>query len=170
MNLSFCVLFLTFAYLTQAFPELLRYSDPSYDAQLEEEWNAFKSSYEKKYVNDAEEAKRKAIFIRNKRKIDAHNVRAANNEHSYHLRMNHFGDLEHKEFVQTMNGYKPHLRQNINDSSTFITPHFLVTPKTVDWREHGYVTPVKDQGACGSCWAFSAVSTSVPLARLSIQR
>ncbi|XP_012992475.2 cathepsin L1 [Esox lucius] len=121
---------------------------------LDGDWEMWKGFHKKDY-NKSEEGWRRMVWERNLDKIELHNLQHSMGKHSYRLGMNHFSDMTNDEFRQLMNGYK-HSSAKTRMRSLFMAPNFLQTPAAVDWREKGYVTPVKDQSSCGSCWAFSS--------------
>ncbi|XP_077570643.1 cathepsin La [Stigmatopora nigra] len=130
-------------------------SAPNLDPQLDDHWDLWKSWHSKQY-HQKEEGWRRMVWEKNLKKIELHNLEHSMGKHSYSLSMNHFGDMTHEEFRQVMNGYKHGIKtQKKTKGALFLEPNFLEAPRSVDWRDHGYVTPVKDQGQCGSCWAFS---------------
>jgi len=115
-------------------------------------WHLWKSTHGKSYAHLAAERVRYEIWQDNLRRIEEHNK----GDHSYTLGMNHFGDLTNTEFREMVNTYKKPANQT---GSTFLKPNGLQIPDEVDWRKEGYVTPVKNQGQCGSCWAFSTTGS-----------
>ncbi|KAK7099245.1 procathepsin L-like isoform X1 [Littorina saxatilis] len=124
---------------------------------LDREWTTFKHVYNRRY-NPQEETARRGIWESNLRMIQQHNLEADRGLHSYSLGMNHLGDMTTKEIVETLNGYK--MSANRTAGSTYLPPSNVGDlPAEVDWRTKGYVTPVKNQESCGSCWAFSTTGS-----------
>jgi cathepsin L len=137
------------------------YSAPTSNTELDAPWALFKRTFEKQYTSVEEEINRRSIWEANLAMIRNHNLEADLGVHTYTLKMNQFGDMTNKEFNKQMNGLDLSLKDKMSglDRHTFLAPSNVALPAAVDWRTKGYVTPVKDQGQCGSCWAFSATGS-----------
>ncbi|XP_038987363.1 thiol protease SEN102-like [Phoenix dactylifera] len=104
-----------------------------------------------------EKHKRFNVFKENVKFIHEFNKKDA----PYKLALNKFGDMTNQEFRTWYAGSKVQhhrlRRGSPRGAGSFTHENVHGLPALVDWRQTGAVTAIKDQGHCGSCWAFSTV-------------
>ena len=121
------------------------------DSLIFQQFQKFIKKYQKKYTSIDEFLARYEVFRRN--------VMATFKEENslYQTGITKFSDLTKQEFAKIYLNLNYDAMAMANFDPTVVKVS-NAAPAAYDWRDYGRVSPVKDQGSCGSCWAFSTVA------------
>nr|AAT34987.1 putative cysteine protease [Gossypium hirsutum] len=134
------------------------------DSMRHEEWM---SQHGRVYADEQEDHKNKRFNVF---KENVERIEEFNDGKTFKLAINQFADLTNEEFRASYNGFKGPmvLSSQITKPTPFRYENVSsALPVSVDWRKKGAVTPVKNQGQCGCCWAFSAVAAIEGITQIS---
>ena len=121
-------------------------------SDAEERFRQYKIDFQKEYGSTAEEAKRFEVFKRTLERVAKLNALSPASPPVFGL--TYTSDrFEHEKPARGRRGHGDTRFASRGELVEDVSGYEM--PKAVDWRLSRAVTPVKNQGQCGSCWAFS---------------
>lgn len=124
---------------------------------LQSQFSNWMTQHSLEYSSADEMFYRFNVYKTNLLKVEQHNEGAAKGEHSFTLGMNKFGAMTNEEYRMNVLGVNRKKKTTNGNGASGTFEATSPAAASVDWRTKGVVSPPKDQGQCGSCWAFSAV-------------
>ncbi|GJR66784.1 senescence-specific cysteine protease SAG39-like protein [Tanacetum coccineum] len=124
-------------------------------------WNG---SFRRVYKDEVEKEMRFKIFSNNVAYVEAFNA----GNRGYKLSVNEFADQTNEEFKAIIrNVLRFPTEPTSARTASFRYEDVTAVPSSMDWRKKGAVTPIKNQGQCGSCWAFSTIAATEGITQIS---
>ncbi|XP_030562179.1 putative cysteine proteinase CG12163 isoform X1 [Drosophila novamexicana] len=120
--------------------------------KVEHLFHKFQVKYKRRYANSAEHQMRLRIFRQSLKTIQELN---ANEQGSAKYGITEFADMTSTEYAQRAGLWQRSEDKPTGGAAAVVPAHAGELPKEFDWRQKNAVTHVKNQGQCGSCWAFS---------------
>ena len=119
-------------------------------------WKQYKEDYGISFNDQNEDDWRYVVFKANLDTIEDTNEKSL----GYKLGINQFAHMTSEEFGAHYTGFKK--PENVWGELPYLGRHNYTgaaLPDSVDWSAKGAVTPIKNQGQCGSCWSFSTTGS-----------
>ncbi len=129
---------------------------PASDEEILAMYKDWLIHYEKDTSDLSDTMERFTIFKEKTREIMGFNADKSN---TWTKGLNQFSDLTDDEFYGSERPLMADQECSATNRQSWSLGNDENLPKFVDWREHGVVSEVKDQGSCGSCWTFSTTGT-----------